>query len=92
MVSVTTGDALCLRISCQGVKWVLAMSYGIISFFFIIFFPPNNLCGVQSSVLSGTGGTSILRAYKPLNRVSLSLPWDASGSLFMCGLAFAVCG
>lgn len=60
-------------------------SYRIIS----SFFPPNNLCGVQSLVLSGTE-PSILRTHKPVNGAS-PFPWDAPMSPLMCSLALAIC-
>lgn len=60
-------------------------SYRIIS----SFFPPNNLCGVQSLVLSGTE-PSILRTHKPVNGAS-PFPWDAPMSPLVCSLALAIC-
>lgn len=61
-------------------------SYRIIS----SFFSPDNLCGVQSLVLSGTE-PSILRTHKPVNGASPSFPWDALMSLLVCSLALAIC-
>lgn len=65
----------------------MGFSYRIIS----SFFSPNTLCGMQSLVLSGSRSTSILRAHKPVNGASPSLPWDALMSLLVCSLALAIC-